>query len=86
MPITITTTITEAAETSRGSHHVQSDRTVDQRRGVRTAVDTNDGHDLALVAATTALVGAGFGLASELGAAVLSRGFGKITSRAAQPA
>jgi hypothetical protein len=40
----------------------------------------------ALVAAITALVGAGFGLASELGAAVLSRGFGKISTGAAQPA
>jgi uncharacterized protein DUF1097 len=40
----------------------------------------------ALVAAITALVGAGFGLASELGAAALSRGFGKLNTRAVQPA
>jgi hypothetical protein len=41
----------------------------------------------ALVAAVTALVGGCFGVASEWGAAVISRGFGRITSRsAAQPA
>ncbi|MET0452511.1 MAG: DUF1097 domain-containing protein [Mycobacterium sp.] len=40
----------------------------------------------ALIAAITALVGAGFGVASELGAAVLSRGFGRLGTGAAAPA
>lgn len=40
----------------------------------------------ALIAATTALVGAGFGVASEWGAALLSRGFGRLGAGATAPA
>lgn len=40
----------------------------------------------ALVAATTALVGAGFGVASEWGAALIAKIFGSSASAVAQPA
>lgn len=46
---------------------------------------TGLGHP-ALVAATTALVGAGFGVASEWGATVIAKVFGSRTSPLAQPA
>lgn len=40
----------------------------------------------ALVAAVTALVGAGFGVASQFGAALLSRGFARVGGEAVAPA